>query len=63
MKPFLSFQGSRACPPKADWFFERLIYEEILPPPHSLRQDQGCGFPHTLEDYILWLRQSRGSAH
>jgi hypothetical protein len=28
-------------------FFQRLVYGGILPPPHSLRQAQGCGFPHT----------------
>jgi hypothetical protein len=47
MKPFLSFQGSRACPPEAGWFFQHLVYGGSLPPPHSLRQAQGCGFPHT----------------
>ena len=29
------------------WFFQRLVYGGVLPPPHSLRQAQGCGFPHT----------------
>jgi hypothetical protein len=29
------------------WFFQRLVYGGYLPPPHSLRQAQGCGFPHT----------------
>jgi hypothetical protein len=28
-------------------FFQRLVYGGVLPPPHSLRQAQGCGFPHT----------------
>jgi hypothetical protein len=28
-------------------FFQRLVYRGYLPPPHSLRQAQGCGFPHT----------------
>jgi hypothetical protein len=29
------------------WFFQRLVYGGVLPPPHSPRQAQGCGFPHT----------------
>ena len=28
-------------------FFQQLVYGGYLPPPHSLRQAQGCGFPHT----------------
>jgi hypothetical protein len=27
-------------------FFQQLVYGGALPPPHSLRQAQGCGFPH-----------------
>jgi len=29
------------------WFFQRLVYGGFLPPPHSLREAQGCGFHHT----------------
>jgi hypothetical protein len=28
------------------WPFLRRINRGVLPPPHSLRQAQGCGFPH-----------------
>jgi hypothetical protein len=28
------------------WSFLRRINGGFLPPPHSLRQTQGCGFPH-----------------
>jgi len=36
-----------SVPRLTGWFFQRLVYGGILPPPHSLRQAQGCGFPHT----------------
>ena len=36
-----------SVPRLTGWFFQRLVYGGVLPPPHSLRQAQGCGFPHT----------------
>ena len=54
MRPFLLFRGSRlglfydvsvgeSCPPR----LSGSQWRAGLPPPHSLRQAQGCGFPHT----------------
>ena len=39
--------GFSSVPRLTGWFFQRLVYRGSLPPPHSLRQAQGCGFPHT----------------
>ena len=40
MRSFLLFRGSQPG------LFYDLSTGESLPPPHSLRQAQGCGFPH-----------------
>jgi hypothetical protein len=43
MRSFPLFQGSPA--EKRDLFYD-VSTGGFLPPPHSLRQAQGCGFPH-----------------
>jgi hypothetical protein len=43
---FVTRMSLSSAPRLSGWSFQQHIYGGVLPPPHSLRQALGCGFPH-----------------